>query len=342
MWGSLNKPGAHGENVGNGRDLQCETSGSELSAAQRSEAEQHAVEFLKKVVRVPGVRINRDDFLRQELRERGVPEEVIRRAIDTSPAFAGVPLADLDRLAEQAISYETNKSAAMSFAAGIPGGFAMLGTIPADLMQYYAHALRIMQKLAYLYGWRDLLADVDEDDEMIGVLAVFFGVMLGVGGAAQSLTAFARIAARTAYQKHVTKRALMSITWYPVVKYSLRVIGINITKSSFTKGASKIVPVIGGFVSSGLTFMALQTQSARLKGHLRELPPPGIDAEGWAQHVLDTTPARGKQLVAGEVQETMKGKARVVMVGAKSAVSGIAEGATGIAGGVKQRLRKGK
>ena len=61
MWGSLNKPGAHGENVGNGRDLQCETSGSELSAAQRSEAEQHAVEFLKKVVRVPGVRINRDD-----------------------------------------------------------------------------------------------------------------------------------------------------------------------------------------------------------------------------------------------------------------------------------------
>ena len=90
----------------------------------------------------------------------------------------------------------------------------MLGTIPADLMQYYAHALRIMQKLAYLYGWRDLLADVDEDDEMLGVLAVFFGVMLGVGGAAQSLTAFARIAAKTAYQKHVTKRALMSITWY--------------------------------------------------------------------------------------------------------------------------------
>ena len=88
--------------------------------------------------------------------------------------------------------------------------------------------------------------------------------------------------------------------------------------------------------------MALQTQSARLKGHLRELPPPGIDAEGWAQHVLDTTPARGKQLVADEVQKTMKGKARVVMVGAKGAVSGIAEGATGIAGGVKQRLRKGK
>ena len=313
-----------------------------ITAEQASSAAQHGLDFLKKVVRFPGVRINRDEFLRHELTKLRASEEVIERALATSPALAGVPLLALDTLADETITYETNKSAALSFAAGLPGGFAMLGTIPADLMQYYAHALRIMQKLAYLYGWRDLLADVDEDDEMLGVLAVFFGVMLGVGGAAQSLTAFARIAAKTAYQKHVTKRALMSITWYPVVKYSLRVIGINITKSSFTKGASKIVPVIGGFVSSGLTFMALQTQSARLKGHLRELPPPGIDAEAWAQHVLDTTPARGKQLVADGVQKTMKGKAQVVMVGAKSAVSGIAEGATGIAGGVKQRLRKGK
>ena len=313
-----------------------------ITAEQASSAELHGLDFLKKVVRFPGVRINRDEFLRQELTKLRASEEVIERALATSPALAGVPLLALDTLADETITYETNKSAALSFAAGLPGGFAMLGTIPADLMQYYAHALRIMQKLAYLYGWRDLLADVDDDDEMLGVLAVFFGVMLGVGGAAQSLTAFARIAAKTAYQKHVTKRALMSITWYPVVKYSLRVIGINITKSSFTKGASKIVPVIGGFVSSGLTFMALQTQSTRLKGHLRELPPPGIDAEAWTQHVLDTTPARGKQLVADGVQKTMKGKAQVVMVGAKSAVSGIAEGATGIAGGVKQRLRKGK
>ena len=313
-----------------------------ITAEQASSAELHGLDFLKKVVRFPGVRINRDEFLRQELTKLRASEEVIERALATSPALAGVPLLALDTLADETITYETNKSAALSFAAGLPGGFAMLGTIPADLMQYYAHALRIMQKLAYLYGWRDLLADVDEDDEMLDVLAVFFGVMLGVGGAAQSMTAFARIAAKTAYQKHVTKRALMSITWYPVVKYSLRVIGINITKNGFAKVASKIVPVIGGFVSSGLTFMALQTQSARLKGHLRELPPPGIDAEAWAQHVLDTTPARGKQLVEDEVQETVKGKARVVMVGAKSAVSGIAEGATGIAGGVKQRLRKGK
>lgn len=340
MWGSLNKPGAHGENVGNGRDLQCETSGSELSAAQRSEAEQHAVEFLKKVVRVPGVRINRDDFLRQELRERGVPEEVIRRAIDTSPAFAGVPLADLDRLAEQAISYETNKSAAMSFAAGIPGGFAMLGTIPADITQYYVHAFRIMQKLAYLYGWRELLSDMDEvDDETIGVLAVFFGVMLGVGGAAQSLTAFARSVAVPAFQKQVTKQALTKTSWYPVMKHCLRYIGINLTKKGFAQGVSKAIPLIGGAVSGGMTFVSLQSQSHRLKNHLRKLPAPGVDAEAWKQAVSDATPDDQEPGVLDNAQQALESTTKAVTSGAKTAAIGIADGAMTAASGIAEGVR---
>ena len=239
MWGSLNKPGAHGENVGNGRDLQCETSGGELTAAQRSEAEQHAVEFLKKVVRVPGVRINRDDFLRQELRERGVPEEVIRRVIDTNPAFAGISLAELDRLAEQVISYETNKSAAISFAAGIPGGFAMLGTIPADLTQYYVHAFRIVQKLAYLYGWCELLSAKEEvDDETIGIIAIFIGVMLDVEEAAMSLSSFASSAVMDTVIMQVAKQFLMKTSWYRAVKKTLQIIGVNLTKKAFTQGFS--------------------------------------------------------------------------------------------------------
>ena len=325
------------DNLGGGDELRG------LTPVQEAEAEHRGLDFLTKIVRLPGVRIRRDEFLRQELTKVHASDDIIARSLDTNPAAAGVPLAVLNGLAEETISYETNKSAAISFAAGIPGGFAMLGTIPADLTQYYAHALRIMQKLAYLYGWRDLLAEVDAgEDETIGVLAVFFGVMLGVGGAAQSLTAFARIAAKTAYQKHVTKRALMSITWYPVVKYSLRVIGINITKNTFSKGVSKVLPIIGGFVSSGLTFTALQTQSSRLKGHLRQIPPAGFDAEAWAQHLTVAGSAQSKQVVTEDVQETMKGKAKVVMLGAKSAASGIAGGASAVAGGVKGRLNRRK
>lgn len=317
-----------------------------VAPGQQAEPEQGALEFLAKVVRVPGVRVNRDDFLRQELRKLRMGDDAIQRAIDSSPLLAGVSLTEIDKLAEETISYETNKSAAISFVAGIPGGFAMLGTIPADLMQYYAHALRIMQKLAYLYGWGDLLPDGrDADDDTLGVLAVFFGVMLGVGGAAQSLTAFARVAAKTAYQNHATKRALMSITWYPVVKHSLRLIGINITKSTAAKGFSKIVPVIGGFVSSALTFMALQSQSALLKEHLREIPPPGVGVDEWDRHRLGATRRGQTPEKATTIKKGLRGKAKVVMVGAKSAASGIADGASSAASSfnsVKERLVRRK
>lgn len=325
----------------NGRTRHREAIGD--ASGQQSAPEQRALEFLAKVVRVPGVRVNREEFLRQELRKLRMGDDAIVRAIDSNPLLAGVALTEIDRLAEEAISYETNKSAAISFVAGIPGGFAMLGTIPADLMQYYAHALRIMQKLAYLYGWGELLPEGRAtDDDTLGVLAVFFGVMLGVGGASQSLTAFARVAAKTAYQNHATKRALMSITWYPVVKHSLRLIGINITKSTAAKGFSKIVPVIGGFVSSGLTFMALQSQSALLKGHLREIPSPGVSVEEWDQHRLGASTKGQAAETATSIKKGLRGKAKVVMVGAKSAASGIADGASSLSGGLKGRLGRRK
>lgn len=333
MWGGLNKPGAHGENVGNGRDLQCETSVGQLTASQGSEAEQQAVEFLKKVVRVPGVRINRDDFLRQELRERGVPEEVIRRAIDTNPAFAGIPLAELDRLAEQVISYETNKSAAVSFAAGIPGGFAMLGTIPADLTQYYVHAFRIVQKLAYLYGWRELLSAKEEaDDETIGTIAIFFGVMLDVEEAAMSLSSFASSTVMDTVKKQVTKQFLMKTSWYRAVKKTLQMIGVNLTKKAFTQGFSKVLPVIGGVVSSGLTFMSLQSQSSRLKNHLRELPPPGIDAEMWKRDIMIVNSVEQEQSIVGATDAAFQGRVGIAAVGVVSAASGVASGVKGIFG----------
>ena len=336
---NIDELGVNGEFEEDGREIVLDTSGEaeltgevaegvdelrETIAQQDSEAEKYAIEFLKKVVRIRGVRITRDEFLRQELRKLHMSDEAIASAVDSNPVLAGVSLTDLDKLADGIISFETNKSAAMSFAAGIPGGFAMLGTVPADLMQYYVHAFRIMQKLAYLYGWRDLLAD--------GVLAMFFGVMLGVGGAAQSLTTFARSVAMPAFQKQVTKQALTKTSWYPVMKHCLRFIGINVTKKSFAQGVSKVIPVIGGIVSGGMTFVSLQSQSTRLKGHLRELPPPGVDAAVWKQSVSDATPADQGPGVLDSAQQALESTTKVVADGATSAASAITGGVKGLFG----------
>ena len=257
---------------------------SEASSDQDQQASVYAVFFLKKLVRLRGVRISREDFLRQELRKLHLSDAEIECAIASNPLSAGVSRKLLDKLANDAISFETKKSTALSFAAGIPGGLAMLGTVPADLTQYYVHSLRIMQKLAYLYGWKEFLTDLDDiDDETIAQMGLFFGVMLEVAGAAESLRDFARVIVAPAIEKRIARKALMKTTWYPIVKKSLKVIGVSVTKQSMAKTMSKIVPLIGGVISGGMTFVALQTQSIRLKQHLRQLPPPGFDAAEWAR-----------------------------------------------------------
>lgn len=257
---------------------------SEASSDQDQQASVYAVFFLKKLVRLRGVRISREDFLRQELRKLHLSDAEIECAIASNPLSAGVSRKSLDKLANDAISFETKKSTALSFAAGIPGGFAMLGTVPADLTQYYVHSLRIMQKLAYLYGWKEFLMDLDDvDDETIAQMGLFFGVMLGVAGAAESLRDFARVIVAPAIEKRIARKALMKTTWYPVVKKSLKFIGVSVTKQSMAKTVSKIVPLIGGVISGGMTFVSLQTQANRLKQHLRQLPPPGLDAAEWKQ-----------------------------------------------------------
>lgn len=246
---------------------------------QDGDAVEFAAGFLSRVIRIRGVKIERNAFLRQELRKVHVDDAMIDHAIGSTPLQAGVPFSTLDAIAASAIGFETNKSAALSFAAGLPGGFGMAATVPADITQYYVHAFRVMQKLAYVYGWQNFLDDLDDiDDETLGKLSLFLGVMMGVSGASAGLSKFAQQVARPAIRKQITQQALTKTAWYGPMKQVLRLIGIKVTKDSFAKTVTKAVPVAGGVISGGMTFVSLKLQAERLMAHLRELPPPGVDA----------------------------------------------------------------
>ena len=111
MSDNLDELGVNGEFVEDSREIVLDTSGEveltddvtegvdelrETIAQQDSEAEKYAIEFLKKVVRIRGVRITRDEFLRQELRKLHMSDEAIASALDSNPVLAGVCLTDLD------------------------------------------------------------------------------------------------------------------------------------------------------------------------------------------------------------------------------------------------------
>ena len=332
---------------------QADQSINDLIGEQNREAEEFAKSFLKTVLRLRGVRIEREQFLRSELHKRGIAREVIDEAIALSPAAAGIDVVLLDDMANAAIAFETRKSSALSFAAGLPGGFGLLATVPGDVTQFYVHAFRVMQKTAYVYGWQSFLEDSKEvDDETLGKLSMFLGVMLGVGGASSSLTVFAASVARPAIQKQVAGKALTKTTWYPVMKSTLRVIGVKLTKDSLAKTVTKVVPVAGGVISGGMTFVTLRGQSKRLMEHLRELPPPNVDAAEWralvtragAEEALrDNSVLSSVGGAVSNATETASTQARPALDGAGSAVKGAASGAgsavKGAASGASGRLK---
>ena len=97
--------------------------------------------------------------------------------------------------------------------------------------------------------------------------------MLGVAGASTALTGFANNVARPALQKQLAGKALTQTAYYPLVKQTLKRVGVQINKQIFARTVTKVVPLVGGVVSGSLTYASLRAGSGRLMGHLKTLPP---------------------------------------------------------------------
>lgn len=274
------------------------------------EAEEIGRKFIATITRLKGVRIDRESFLRSELEKAFIPEDKIDEVINSTPAQAGIDTRLIDKLAKSTIEFETRKSSAISFAAGLPGGFGMIATIPADVTQYYVHAFRVMQKLAYLYGWQSFISDLNEkDDETVAKFAMFLGVMLGVGGAANNLMKFANDIARPAVQRNIAKKALTKTFYYAPIKKTLRFIGVKVTKDSFAKGVAKAVPLAGGIISGSLTYASLKSQSGQLQKHLKGLPLAWPEGKVPEEFTLDEDePKANKKEQAKQIIDSAKGK----------------------------------
>ena len=90
------------------------------------------VSVLEQAIKLPGVKINRNEFLQKSL-EKYYTQDIISQAIEKGTFHAGIDIKVIDKIASNIIAQETWKCTGSSFGLGIPGGFALLGTMPADL-----------------------------------------------------------------------------------------------------------------------------------------------------------------------------------------------------------------
>ncbi len=222
-------------------------------------------------LKVPGVKVNRANFLRKELYKHCTPE-TIEKAIETTPAQAYIDPDIIDKIADEVIKFERNAVSGISTALGIPGGVAMVATIPADIAQYYGYMLRAAQKMLYLYGFPEIEIGPEGvmlDSETLNSLTICLGIMYGVASANNAIKAMAKALA-TGVEKHLLKKALTKGTIYPIVKQVAKWFSVKMTKEIFAGFFKKIIPVVGGVVGGGITFFSFKPCCQRLQNALKD------------------------------------------------------------------------
>lgn len=222
-------------------------------------------------IKTPGVHITRANFLKKEL-FKNYPQEVIDKAIATTPAQAGIPSEEIDKIADEVIKFERNCVSGISAALGAPGGWAMAATIPADIIQYYGYTLRATQKLLYLYGFPEIDSDEEGlqlDSQTINQIILCLGVMNGVAGANNAIKGMAKALA-VGVEKKLLNAALTKGTFYPLVKAIAKWFGVKMTKTLFAGFFKKAIPIVGGIVGGGITFFSFKPCCYRLKNVLQD------------------------------------------------------------------------
>lgn len=222
-------------------------------------------------LKVPGIRIDRTDFLQKELQSK-FPQKIIDDAIAYNPLHAQIPVEVIDKIADEAIKYERLCVSGISTALGVPGGAAMVATIPVDIAQYYGYMLRATQKLMYLYGFPAI--DTEEkgqvfDSETMNILIICMGVMYGAAGANNALKAIAKALA-SGVEKQLLRKALTKGTIYPIVKSVAKWFSVKMTKEVFAGFFKKAIPVVGDVIGGGITFLSFKPCCDKLKASLQD------------------------------------------------------------------------
>lgn len=230
-------------------------------------------------LKIPGIKINREEFLKKEF-SRYYSDKIVRDIIEKNPLYANIPIEIVDKIAKDVIQAERLCVSGISTALSIPGGFAMVATLPTDIAQYYGYMIRTMQKLLYLYGFPEI--DTTEgqllDSATMNTLIICMGVMYGVAGANTALKSMAK-ALGIGVEKKLIHAALTKGTIYPIVKSVAKWFNVRMTKEIFAGFFKKSIPVVGGVIGGGITYATFKPCCERLKNTLKDTRLSNPDAK---------------------------------------------------------------
>lgn len=219
-----------------------------------------ALQTVGAVSKLPVVRVDREAFLRKHFGDSPHLEVILVGGPQTV-----YTVESLRRKAGAIIKSSAAKTSLASFATGLPGNpVVMVAAGGADVAQYFGFAINLAQQIAYLFGEDDLFEGGGELSEAAQVRVIaYLGAMFGAAGAAALVSQTSK-AAGANIGKKVASQALTKTVWYPLVKKVGALVGKQVTKKTVEKTITKAVPVVGGILSGGLTYVSFRPMGNRL------------------------------------------------------------------------------
>jgi hypothetical protein len=212
------------------------------------------------VSKLPVVRVDREAFLRKHFADSPHLDVILQ---DGPPTVYTVN--SLRQKADSIIKSTAAKTSMASFAAGLPGNPAVMVAVGgADVAQYFGFAINLAQQIAYLFGEDDLFDGGGQLSEAAQIRVIaYLGAMFGAAGAAALVSQTSKVAGANLGKK-VAAQALTKTAWYPLVKKVGGLVGRQVTKKTVEKTITKAVPLVGGLVSGGLTYVTFRPMGGRL------------------------------------------------------------------------------
>ncbi|MFT9334720.1 MAG: bacteriochlorophyll 4-vinyl reductase [Leuconostoc mesenteroides] len=226
--------------------------------------ESAALNVINESLKLPFIKVDRSDFLTKTFSNK----------IDDMPKlFKEGPQAffskeELDRITSNVINSNVLKSSSISFASGLPGGVAIAATIPADMAQFYGYSLKLAQEISYVYGYQNIWANQDElTEDAKNTLILYLGIMFGVSSAGSTIRILSNKLALQAL-KQLPNKTLTKHLYFTILKKVLAIFGTKLTKATFAKGVSNVIPVVGGVLSGSMNYLSLKPMANKLKDEL--------------------------------------------------------------------------
>lgn len=213
------------------------------------------------VAKLPIVRVERDAFIRKQFGDSPHIDTILAKG----PPFV-YSTESLRGKAASVTKVGATKASAASFAAGLPSNPAlMVAAGGADVAMFFGFAINLAQQISYLFGEDELFdggAGELSEEAQIRIVA-YLGAMFGAAGAAALVSQTSHVVGQNVGKK-VAAQALTKTYWYPLVKKVGAAVGQKVTKATVEKTITKAVPVVGGAISGGITYVTFRPMGNRL------------------------------------------------------------------------------